>query len=64
MIGVNEQQEAKVWLNTNFALNNPHSVADHKIGESLEREMVNNIIDLINSKAAQSPLWTELMHRR
>ena len=26
--------------------------------------MVNNIIDLINSKAAQAPLWTELMHRR
>jgi hypothetical protein len=65
MIGVSAKNKVKVWLNPNFAINTPEpNPAGLKNLDPTchEREMIHNIIDLINSKAENHPTWRHLIH--
>ena len=67
MIGVSAENKVKVWLNQNFALNvpEPRQTSLENLAPSLhEKQMVNNIFDLINSKADQNATWRQLMKAR
>lgn len=67
MVGITRTNRVKVWLNSNFALNavEPSPISLQRLDpKSHQREMVNNIFDLISSKTQQDPLWTDLMRQR
>lgn len=67
MIGVSAKNKVKVWLNPVFAINTPEPkpVALRSLDPAChEREMVNNILDLINSKADSSSVWRQFIHVR
>jgi hypothetical protein len=60
MIGITPKNKVKVWLNPNFSINKPEekAISLQKLDpKDHEREMVNNIFDLISSKADQENLW-------
>lgn len=56
MLGINNQGDLHVWLNENFADNNPSlekgilyttNTASNLDGVGTEREMINNILQLV-----------------
>lgn len=65
MIGVNKKGKVKVWLNENFALNSPEQQPlSYTMLPDLEREstMVDNVIDLVNSRAERWEPWTNFVN--
>jgi hypothetical protein len=58
MIGVNQNNEVRVWLNANYALNMIEPLPMSLINLSHEAQqdlIVNNLIDMISSKTYPSP---------
>ncbi len=67
MIGVNQNDEVRVWLNANYALNmiEPLPVSLINLSHEAQQDLiVNNLIDMISSKTYPSPEWKELMKLR
>lgn len=67
MIGISAKHKVKVWMNPNFAINTPeplpHSFSILEASQ-YEKEMVQNIFDLVNSKAENSSIWRQLIYAR
>ena len=62
MIGVNQQSQVKVWLNSNFAVNSPEDqpIAMGNLESTAhEQEMVHSILGLVEVKAEDSGMWAE-----
>ena len=67
MIGISAKNKVKVWLNQNIALNRPEPCPQslkNMDPSQYEREIVQNIFDLINSKTDPNPTWRQLSQAR
>ena len=67
MIGITARSRVKVWLNQNFAVNRPEPKPQNLLNldeEMHEREMVQNIFDVINTKADPNSTWRHLTQAR
>lgn len=63
-IGINTKNRVKVWLNHNYAINQPepapHSYAQLSPHDQ-EREMVMGVFDLIDAKTDHDALWIDFI---
>lgn len=67
MIGVNKENEIKVWMNSNFAVNEiEQPPISYGVLSDQEKEstMVDNIIELINSRAKRDPEWVAFVEEK
>lgn len=67
MIGLDQKGEVKVWLNENFAVNVPQKQPiSYQMLDEVDREaiMVDNILELVNSRTRRESLWGNFMEHK
>lgn len=67
MIGINKQNDVKVWMNSNFAVNEMETppmsygvLPDHE----KESTMVDNIVELVNARSKKEPQWVDFVEQK